>query len=112
VNNDTAGDKVLRPLGAVHAFFKLLRITMRGVVIEDIMDHTRVHEMFDILSTPQSRLNGNAEGFGDNVDIREITGPAALPGIHRQQTVCFKPLAGILMQATFIPLRYCPLEIG
>ena len=48
---------------------------MRGVVIEDVMDYNRVHDMFDILSTPQSKLNGKAEGFGDNVDIREITGP-------------------------------------
>jgi hypothetical protein len=103
--------KVLRPIGAVHAFFKRLRITMRGVVIEDIMDYNRVHEMFDILSTPQTRQNGRAEGFGDNILIRNIASPGILPGIKRVQTVCFKPLAGILMQTKFLPLRYCPLEI-
>ena len=30
--------KAFRPIGPVHAFFRRLRITMRGVVIEDIMD--------------------------------------------------------------------------
>jgi hypothetical protein len=84
---------------------------MRGVVIEDIMDYNRVHEMFDILSTPQTRQNGRAEGFGDNILIRNIANPGILPGIKRVQTVCFKPLAGILMQTKFLPLRYCPLEI-
>jgi hypothetical protein len=103
--------KVLRPIGAVHAFFKRLRITMRGVVIEDIMDYNRVHEMFDILSTPQTRQNGRAEGFGDNIPIRNVASPGILPGIKRVQTVCFKPLAGILMQTKVLPLRYCPLEI-
>ena len=53
VNNDPAvvpavgqvpaSTKVLGPIGEVHAFFKRLRITMRGVVIEDIMDYNRVH---------------------------------------------------------------------
>ena len=106
-----AGTKKLRPLGPVHGFFKRLRITMRGVVIEDIMDYNRVHEMFDILSTPQSRLNVRAEGFGDTLDIRTMNGPASIPGIIQQQTVCFKPLSGLLMQTKFLPLRYCPLEI-
>jgi hypothetical protein len=75
------------------------------------MDYNRVHEMFDILSTPQSRLNVRAEGFGDTLDIRTMNGPATLPGIIQQQTVCFKPLSGLLMQTKFLPLRYCPLEI-
>ena len=54
VNNGTSANKVLRPIGAVYACFNRLRITMRGVVIEDIMDYNRVHEMLDVLSTPQS----------------------------------------------------------
>ena len=54
VNNDTTG-RVLRPVRAVHAFFRRLRITLRGVVIEDIMDYTRVHEMFDIPSFRRRR---------------------------------------------------------
>jgi hypothetical protein len=111
LNNGTAGNQVLRPLGAVHAFFRRLRITMRGVVIEDIMDYNRVHEMFDILFTPQARANVKAEEFGYNIALREIANPNDIPGIRRQLTACFKPLAGILMQAKYVPLRYCPLEI-
>jgi hypothetical protein len=71
-NNDTTGARVLRPVGAVHAFFRRLRITMRGLVIEDIMDYNRVHEMFDILSSPQARLNTQAEGFGHNTDNKKV----------------------------------------
>jgi hypothetical protein len=111
VNNDTTGTTVLRPMGAVHAFFRRLRITMRRVVIEDIMDYNRVHEMFDILSSPQARLNTQAEGFGHNTDNKKVEDPNLLLGIHRQMTVCVKPLNGILMQSKYIPLRYCPLEI-
>ena len=60
---------------------------------------------------PSVPKNAKAEGFGDNLDIRTIDGPARVPGIARQQPVCLKPLAGNLMQAKFIPLRYCPSEI-
>ncbi len=112
VNNDpNGGAKHLRPLGAVHAFFRRLRITMRGVVIEDIQDYNRVHEMFNILQTVGARANDRAEGFGNNADINQLDTVARLPGILNQQTVCFKPLCGILMQSKYIPLRYCPIEI-
>jgi hypothetical protein len=94
-----------------------MRVMMRGVVIEDIMDYNRVSEMFDILSTPQARANAKAEGFGYNLELRDLPGannkpdPNNLPGILKQQTVCFKPLSGILSQSKYIPLRYCPIEI-
>jgi hypothetical protein len=84
---------------------------MRGQVIEDIMDYNRVSEMFDILSPPQTRSNTKVEGFGYNWTNELITDPNEIKGIHVRQTVCFKPLCGILMQTKFIPLRYCPLEI-
>ncbi len=106
VNNDPdGGNKKIRPLGAVHAFFRRLRVTMRGVVIEDIADYNRVHEMFNILQTAGARANDRAEGFGNNADINYLDNVAKLPGILNQQTVCFKPLCGILMQSKYIPLR-------
>jgi hypothetical protein len=112
VNNDPdGGNKKIRPLGAVHAFFRRLRITMRGVVIEDIADYNRVHEMFNILQTVGARANDRAEGFGNNADINKLDSVALLPGIDSFQTVCFKPLCGLLMQSKYIPLRYCPIEI-
>jgi hypothetical protein len=84
---------------------------MPGVVIEDIMDYNNVAEMFDILSTPQAKLMVKAEGFGGNTANEDITNTDTLQGIATLQTVCFKPLCGILQQTKFIPLRYCPLEI-
>ena len=103
--------KVLRPLGPVHAFFRRLRITMRGVVIEDIMDFNRVSEMFDICTPAANRVNTRVEGFGNNWENEKLGSPENIKGISKSQTVCFKPLCGILMQSKFIPLRYCPLEI-
>jgi len=103
--------KVLRPLGPVHAFFKRLRITMRGVVIEDIMDFNRVSEMFDLCTPTANRVNNLAEGFGNNWFNDRLANPKDIKGISTYQTVCFKPLCGIFMQSKFIPLRYCPLEI-
>ena len=111
VNADQTGARVLRPIGMVHAFFRRLHITMRAVVIEDISDYARVHEMFDTLSTPQAQKNAQAEGFGYDRPVQELGNLELLPGIHRFQAVCFKPLAGILQQAKYIPLRYCPLEM-
>jgi len=55
--------KVLRPIGPPHAFFRRLRVTMRGVVIEDIMDYNWVSDMFDIMSPSTTRFNSRAEGF-------------------------------------------------
>ena len=63
VNADQTGARVLRPVRMVHAFFRRLRITMRGVVIEDMSDYARVHEMFDIFATPQARKTAQAEGL-------------------------------------------------
>jgi hypothetical protein len=112
VNNDPdGGAKQVRPLGAVHAFFRRLRITMRGVVIEDIADYNRVHEMFNTLQTIGARSNDRAEGFGNNEDINKLNTTTLLPGIDSFQTVCFKPLCGLFMQTKYIPLRYCPIEI-
>ena len=112
VNNDPdGGAKKVRTLGAVHAFFRRLRITMRGVVIEDIADYNRVREMFNILQTIGARTNDRPARFGNNQDINKLNTTALLPGITSFQTVCFKPLCGLLMQTKYIHLRYCPIEI-
>ncbi len=84
---------------------------MSGVVIEDIQDYNRVHEMFSILQTPHARSNERAEGFGGNDDIEKLNTPTLLSGITNFQTVCFKPLAGMFMQSRYLPLRYAPIEI-
>ena len=52
VNNDpNPATKKLRPIGKAHAFFRRLRISVRGQIIEDIDNYNRVSEMFHHLQT-------------------------------------------------------------
>ncbi len=103
VNNDPSGGaKKLRPLGAVHAFFRRLRVTMRGVVIEDIADYNRFHEMFSVLQTSGSRLNDSNDGLGYGIDISKMNTLTEFPGITTFQTVCFKPLCRIFIQTIYL----------
>jgi len=104
------GGKVLRPVGRVHAFFRRLRLSVRGQIIEDIDNFNRVSEMFHLLQSPASRENDSIEGFGTG-DVSRLNSFARFPGIATKQTVMFKPLCGLFHQAKYIPLRYCPIEI-
>jgi hypothetical protein len=104
--------KRLRPIGKAHAFFRRLRISVRGQIIEDIDNYNRVSEMFHTLQTPHSRANDMVEEFGYNVDIAFLNTVAKFPGIGQaSQTVMFQPLCGIFQQTKYLPLRYAPLEI-
>ena len=70
VNADTnPATKRLRPIGKAHAFFRRLRISVRGQIIEDIDNYNRVSDMFHILQTRHSRMNDMIEEFGYNGDI-------------------------------------------
>ena len=70
VNADgSPGTKRLRPIGKAHAFFRRLRISVRGQIIEDIDNYNRVSELFHTLQTPASRYNDSIEEFGYNYDI-------------------------------------------
>ena len=62
-NNGAAGT-VLRPIGGPWSFFKRARLLAGGTLIEDIDYYARVHEMKEILSASDSRLNEEVEGFG------------------------------------------------
>ena len=67
VNNDSNPSiKKLRPIGKAHAFFRRLRISVRGQIIEDIDNYNRVSELFHILQTKDSRENDMIEEFGYN----------------------------------------------
>jgi hypothetical protein len=110
--SDNPGVKVLRPIGRAHGFFRRLRISVRGQIIEDIDNYNRVSEMFHILQTPHSRENDAIEEFGYNANIENLGTVAQLPGIGvASQTVMFQPLCGIFQQTKYLPLRYAPLEI-
>ena len=61
VNDDSDPAKRLRPLARAHAFFRRLRISIRGQIIEDIDNFNRVSELFNILQTPASRQNNSCE---------------------------------------------------
>jgi len=110
VVNDEAG-KSLRPIGRAHAFFRRLRIAIRGQVIEDIDNFNRVSELFHILQSNHSRINDAGEEFGYNADIAHLNTLLLLPGIATSQTVMFKPLCGLFAQTKYLPLRFCPIEI-
>jgi hypothetical protein len=113
VNTNGDSTKTLKPIGYCHGFFRRLRISIRGQIIEDISDFNRVSHMFNLFENPQSRLNAAAEGFGYLDDIREIDTLLELPGIEPNlyQTVMFKPLCGLFNQSKYIPLRYMPIEL-
>ena len=68
-------------IGKAHAFFRRLRISVRGQIIEDIDNYNRVSEMFHILQTRHSRMNDMIEEFGYNGDIWALDDAAKLPGI-------------------------------
>ena len=112
VNADgSPGTKRLRPIGKAHAFFRRLRISVRGQIIEDIDNYNRVSEMFHILQTRHSRSNDMIEEFGYNYDIEDMNTVDLFPGIQNSQTVMFQPLCGLFQQTKYLPLRYAPLEI-
>ena len=120
VSDEPLDEKTLKPIGHCHGFFRRLRVSVRGQIIEDIQDYNRVHHMFNLLQGPQVRLNEECEGFGYTDDAEGLKNPETLPGIgggtgtiiySKRLTVMFKPLCGLFQQAKYIPLRYCPIEI-
>jgi len=130
----TAGDNVLRPLGAPHLFFKRLRVLAGGQVVEDIQDFGRNSELIASLQNELVRDNNDIQGFGGRydstmtsnlhdfltVDSAAIT-PAELYTTQRNllpqitagksKIVNFKPLCGLLSQDKYIPLKFCPITL-
>jgi hypothetical protein len=117
VNMDSTEAKELRPLGGPWSFFRRMRVLAGNQLVEDMDNYNRCHQLFSILTSPDSRANVNSEAFGQNWDIREDfkTGYStdSFPGIlgGQSQTVLFKPLAGLFTQSKLIPLRFCPITI-
>ena len=107
VNNDTTNGKRLRPVSGPWSFFRRVRLLAGGQLIEDIDYYNRVHEMMDILTASDSRLNETVEGFGyrinEHLDRYKL---GSINGVTDRLTVCFKPLCGLLNQSKFIPLNY------
>ena len=117
LRNDAAiAGQQLRPVGGPWSFFSRMRILAGGQILEDIDMYNRVHEMFSIFGSSESRISDYSEGFNnyweDKAASTEIN-PTLLKGIFQgeSQTVLFRPLSGILRQRKYIPLRYIQLTI-
>jgi hypothetical protein len=97
----------LRPLSP-WGFFKKMRITCAGSLVEDISEYSRTHEMFHMMKPADIRDNDTVEGF----EYREgaIDDPTAgnMAGIKggSKKTVCFTPLSGLLQCGKMLPLAY------
>lgn len=115
--NEGAPLKEVRPLGGPWSFFRRMRVLAGNQLVEDMDNYNRCHQLFSILTSPDSRANVNAEAFGQHWDIREDVNSGytadSFPGIlqGQSQTVLFKPLSGLFNQNKMIPLRYCPITI-
>ena len=113
-NNETlASNKLLRPLGGPHTFFRRMRILANGAVIEDIDNYNRVHEMFKILNAEDTNKNNDAEAFGQKIDKYTNLDTTTVAGIlgGQSQTVLFKPCSGLFNQPKMLPIRYMPITI-
>ena len=113
VNNEdpsTGAAKLLRPLQGGHSFFRRLRISANGALIEDF-DYNRTHQMFEMLTSGHNRDNGDIEGFGYRSDTvapgtaRTVTN---LPGIAggSSQTIGMQLCSGLMRQSKLLPLKY------
>ena len=105
------GSKYVRPLQGGHSFFRRLRISANGAMLEDISDYNRIHQMFEMLTSSHNRDNGDIEGFGyrsDTVSPKDHHTLDTLPGIAQgsHQTVSMKLCSGILNQTKMLPLKY------
>ena len=80
VNNEATGvTKNLRPLQGGHSFFRRMRISCAGSLLEDF-DYNRTHQMFEMLTAADNRNNDMIEGFGYRSDTKE---PNAAPDYRR-----------------------------
>ena len=114
-NMDTGNNnnKLLRPLGGPHTFFRRMRILANGAIIEDIDNYNRVHEMFRILNAQDTNKNNDAEAFGQQVDKYTTFDTTKIAGIkpNQTQTVLFKPCSGLFNQPKMLPIRYMPITV-
>ena len=115
VNMDTSNsnNKLLRVLGGPHSFFRRMRILANGAVIEDIDNYNRVHEMFKLLKATDTKVNDEAEAFGQQYDKYTTLDTTTVSGIKggQSQTVLFKPCSGLFHQPKMLPIRYMPITI-
>ena len=113
MDNGNNNNKLLRPLGGPHTFFRRMRILANGAIIEDIDNYNRVHEMFKLLKAEDTNVNDEAEAFGQKIDKYTVFNTETIAGIKptQTQTVLFKPCSGLFNQPKMLPIRYMPITI-
>ena len=113
MDTENNNNKLLRPLGGPHTFFRRMRILANGAIIEDIDNYNRVHEMFKLLKAEDTNVNDEAEAFGQQWDKYTTLDTETIAGIKptQTQTVLFKPCSGLFNQPKMLPIRYMPITI-
>ena len=70
-NEDGGSNKVVRPLGGPHLFFRRARVMVGNQLAEDILDYNRCHEQFFSLMPDSVRDNIDIGGFGYRWDDKQ-----------------------------------------
>ena len=96
MNEETDAAKRLRPISPWF-FFKKMRITAGGALVEDISEYSRTHEMFHMMKPADIRDNDTTEGFEYREGAIDNPTTANMAGIKggSKKTVCFTPLSGL-----------------
>ena len=68
MNTDNTAVHKLRPIGGPWSFFNRMRIVAIGQILENSDTYNRVHELLNIFTTKDSRINYYAEGVGNYWD--------------------------------------------
>ena len=61
----TLGNRRLRPLGGSWSMFSRMRILAGGQSLDGMDMYSRVHELYNVITTADCRINEFAEGFAD-----------------------------------------------
>lgn len=119
LKNDSTTLRLLNQ-GGVWTFFRRLKISAKGQVLEDIDFYGKLHQLIHNMLPKDVKKNEIDEGTGFELNLSKWirdkdyrivetpTGGSVRAGQSRY--VSFKPLCGILNQSKLIPLDLCPLE--
>ena len=72
VSTDPDITNTLKSFGYCHGFFKRLRLSVRGQIIEELSEFNRMSHMLNLFESPQTRFSDTAEGHGYFEDISSL----------------------------------------
>ena len=98
------------------SWFRRVRCSYQGAIVDDIDSYHRTHEMMHILTSTPNRSEDDVEGWGYRWDDYTSypsagfvsSGQSGMLGIPKSgsKTVTFKPLCGLFNQSRYIPLMW------